>query len=341
VSVGSRAAAGVRAWPLIGRDPELKRIEHERVAGASGVVVLAGAGVGKSHLARAALLRAEQRGAVTVSVKATRGAASVPLGAFAGVIPVEVRSDDLFELLRGSAAAIREVAGARPLVVGVDDAQLLDPTSAALVLHLANTGGSFVLATVRTGEPCPDAIVSLWKDSRALRLELSPLGRRESDEMVEDIVGGLVEEGVRRWLWETCRGNALYVRELVLGALDSGALNEVSGLWRMASRPPLSSSLTELISARLTALAGPERRLLELLALGEPLSLSSLFELAGRDPLVAAEERGLVEIEGPPAASRRGSHTRSTARRSAPRSRPCGRARTGSLWLILSRLSAG
>jgi hypothetical protein len=118
--------------------------------------------------------------------------------------------------------------------------------------------------------------------------------------MVEDIVGGLVEEGVRRWLWETCRGNALYVRELVLGALDSGALNEVSGLWRMASRPPLSSSLTELISARLTALAGPERRLLELLALGEPLSLASLLELAGRDPLVAAEERGLVEIEGPP-----------------------------------------
>ena len=150
----------------MGRAEELERIARSRAAKAPGVVVLAPAGVGKSRLVRDALAQAERHGSVTVWVQATRSAATVPLGAFAGVIPAQVRSDDLFELLRGSAAAISKLAGTRPLVVGVDDAQLLDPTSAALVLHLVNGGGCFVMATVRTGELCPDAIVSLWKDAR-------------------------------------------------------------------------------------------------------------------------------------------------------------------------------
>ena len=69
-------------------------------------------------------------------------------------------------------------------MLGVDDAQLLGPVSAALVLHLATTSTAFVLATVRSREPVPDAIQSLWKDAGASRLKL----RRMSDEMVAVLV---------------------------------------------------------------------------------------------------------------------------------------------------------
>ena len=132
----------MRAWPLIGRAHELEWIAAARAAGASGVVLAGGAGVGKSRLARAALAQAEQSGAVTLWVPATRSAASVPLGAFAGVIPEEVGSDDLFELHRRSTAAIRGLAGTRPLVIGADDAQLLDPTSAALCCTSRTVAGA-------------------------------------------------------------------------------------------------------------------------------------------------------------------------------------------------------
>ncbi len=294
VPVGAR-----QGWPLIGRAVELERIAGARATGVPGVVLLAAAGVGKSRLARAALAAAEQAGAATVWVQATRSAASVPLGPFASVIPAAVRSDDLFELLRGAGAALGELAGTRPLVVGVDDAQLLDPVSAALVLHLTSATDAFVLATVRTGEPCPDAIVSLWKDLGAQRLELAQLDKAETAELVESIVGGPVQEGAHRWVWETSRGNALYIRELVLGALGSGALEQVSGLWRMPSRPPLSASLTEAVSARLAGLTSAERRVLELLALGEPLGVSELIELAGGEPADAVEARGLIAAGGP------------------------------------------
>ena len=295
-----RSRESVQAWPLIGRAHELGRIAGARAAGARCLVLSAQAGVGKSRLAREALAQAERGGSATVWVQATRSAASVPLGAFAGVIQSNVGSDDLFELLRGCVQAIADRAMGRPLVIGVDDAQLLDPTSAALVLHLINTTPAFVLAAIRIGEPCPDAIQSLWKDAGAERLELSELSREETEQLAEEIVGGRVEESVRQWVWESSRGNALYACELVRGALSGGALELVAGLWRMAVRPPISSSLVELISARMAAIGPDERAALELLALGEPLRPSELIELAGEQALVAAEARGLITVEDQP-----------------------------------------
>ncbi len=87
LSPSSLFGESVRRWPLIGRESERRQIARARLAKAPGVMVLAPAGVGKSRLAREALAQAERDGALTVWVQATRSAASVPLGAFAGVLP--------------------------------------------------------------------------------------------------------------------------------------------------------------------------------------------------------------------------------------------------------------
>ena len=291
------SADGVDQCPLVGRANELEWIDRARAARVSGAVVVGDVGVGKTRLARTALAQAERDGALALWVQATQSAATVPLGAFAGVIPFEVRRDDPFELLRSSSAALTELAETRPLVVGIDDAQLLDPASAALVLHLADRGTCFVIATIRTGENCPDAIVSLWKDAGAERVELSPLGEDEIAEIVETIVGGPVEERIHRWVWDTSEGNPLYAHDLVLSALRSEALTEVSGLWRMRSCPPLSASLTEAISAQLGDLTSAERRVLELLALGEPLSVAEVVEMADENAAATVEAQGLIRIQ--------------------------------------------
>jgi len=291
-------AAPPGEWPLVGRDGELAAIAQARADGLAAVVVAGGAGVGKSRLARAAVDAAEAGGACVARVHATRSAAAVPLGAFAGVVPETARADDLLGLLRGALAALRVRAAGRPLVVAVDDAQLLDPPSAALVLHLVDSGAAFVVATVRTGEPCPDAIVSLWKDAGARRLELAPFDAGQTAAAVERALGGPVEQGALHWLHERSDGNALYLRELVAGALDAGALVDRRGLWRLASRPPVSSSLAELIEARMAALAEEERSLLELLAIGEPLLAGELAALAGEPALLAVEARGLIATGG-------------------------------------------
>ena len=247
-------------WPLIGRLPEVERIARARASGQPGVVLSGPAGVGKSRVARAAVEAAERDGARPAWAQATRSAATVPLGAFADLIPDDVRSDEPLELLRRSAEALQEHGGGRPVVLGVDDAQLLDPMSAALVLQIAMTATVFIVATVRAGEPCPDAIVSLWKDAGAVRLELGLLAEDETADLAEAIVGGPLEQAARRWAWSSSRGNALYVRELVGGAIEGGALEQVGELWRLPRRPSVSASLAELVTARMVGLGDGRAR---------------------------------------------------------------------------------
>jgi hypothetical protein len=207
----SAGTGSVSVWPLAGRDAELARIERAR-GETCGVVISAEAGVGKSRLGREALAVAERDGAYTAWVQATRSAAMVPLGALAGLLPDSARADEVLDLLRTSALALRERAGRRPIVLGVDDAQLLDSASAALVLHLATQAGVFVIATVRTGEPCPDAIVSLWKDAGALRLELEPLTDDVVRSLVEAALGAPVEQEALVRVSDRSQGNPLYAQ---------------------------------------------------------------------------------------------------------------------------------
>jgi predicted ATPase len=209
------------------------------------VVVIADAGVGKSRLAREAQAASERDGAFVGWVQATRSAAAVPLAAMAELVPDEARTDDIVALLRRCGDDLRARAAGRPVVLGVDDAQLLDPVSAALVLHLATSSSAFILATVRSGEPCPDAVVSLWKDDTAPRLELGELSGDNVRALVETVLGDPVEEAALDWITQVSRGNALYVRELVRGAVEAGVLVRSPGFWRLDGRtPPAGRSST-------------------------------------------------------------------------------------------------
>jgi DNA-binding CsgD family transcriptional regulator len=293
----SRSSSQSLSWPLIGRERELERIAQARAeSDCRGVVISARAGIGKSRLAREACAAAERDGALVDWIQATSSAATVPLGALAGLLPDDVRTDDVLELMRRSVDVLLERAAGRPVVLGVDDAQLLDPVSATLVLHLASTASAFVIATVRIGEPRPDAIVSLWKDAGAHRLELERLSDEDVDALVEAALAGPVGQYALRWVRENSQGNALYVRELVIGAVEDGTLAYSRGLWRLSGRPAVSQPLAELVSQRMAGLSDVVRAPLELLAIGEPLRLQELTTLTESESLMAAEANGMAEV---------------------------------------------
>ena len=105
------------------------------------MLISAPAGVGKSRLAREAFAVAEADGARTMWAQATASSATIPLGALAPVIPAELRSGEPLELVLGATEAMRARAGDGTVVLGVDDAQLLDDACAALVLNLARRLG--------------------------------------------------------------------------------------------------------------------------------------------------------------------------------------------------------
>ena len=285
-----------RGWPLTGRAEELSRISGltRRRDGPAGVVLAGAAGVGKTRLAREALAAAEQRGAVTRWAVATASARVLPLGAFAATLGVV--GPDPARLVRQASAALVAGAGRAGVIIGVDDAHLLDELSAVLVHQLVLRRAASVVLTLRTGETAPDAVTALWKDGHLPRLELQPLSQDETATLVEARLGGLVDSAAARRLWSITQGNALYLRQLVDGELEAGRLHQVAGVWRWSGELALSPGLVELMSARIGRLPEAHRDVLEVLAFGEPLGVSLLAELTDTVAVEQVEARGLVEV---------------------------------------------
>ena len=285
-------------WPLVGRRAELELIAASLDDARSQGVVLAGApGVGKTRLARAVRDLARGRGWATEEVVATRAAASIPLGAFAHLLPSdpEPAGGALADLLSRAALALIDPGGGRT-VVTVDDAHLLDDASAALLHRLARTPEIFVLATVRTRDEAPDAVVALWKDELLQRVELAPLPEEDTAALVRAVLQGGGDAALAHRIWEVTRGNPLYVRELLLSGLESGALREEEGLWRWLGPLAAGDRLQDLVEDRLGRLPPGHRRALELTAFGEPLGVSLLEEMAGIDVVDDLEQRDLLFI---------------------------------------------
>ncbi|HET6951442.1 MAG TPA: LuxR C-terminal-related transcriptional regulator [Acidimicrobiales bacterium] len=286
-------------WPLVGREQELTVLRDLLTGSAPGGVVLAGpSGVGKTRLGHECLLVAEQAGLATAGVIATRSAARLPFGAVApllhAALPEPGTIDDRADLLRRSVAALAEQSDSRRLLLFVDDAHLLDDASATLVHQVAATGAVTVLATVRAGEPAPDPVIALWKDGLAERVEVGPLGPESISELLAAVLGGPVDPATAVQFTERCQGNALFLRELVMGALDDGSLADDGGMWRLGRPLSPSARLVEIVEARLGRLEEDERALMELVAYGEPLGTAELASLSDPATAETLERRDLL-----------------------------------------------
>jgi DNA-binding CsgD family transcriptional regulator len=267
---------------------------------AGGVVVLGGPGTGKTALLRHLLDGAGARGRPTACVTGSVVGASVPFGA---VIPLLGRAGPgaaAVEIVQATLAALARRAGRRgPLLLGVDDAHLLDPASSTLLARAAEAGSVVVLATERTedGRPSPTSLTRLPPFPGAVVVTLPHLGPDEVAALAEATLGGPVSGPLARALWEHSQGSALLVRELLAGAHERGRLHLDAGRWEVAGRLADPARPAAVIEQRLASLTPGARRALELLALSEPLDVASGRALAGADALTELETRNLVVVD--------------------------------------------
>ncbi|MGH3885225.1 MAG: LuxR C-terminal-related transcriptional regulator [Pseudonocardiaceae bacterium] len=307
------------AWPLVGRQDVMRRIaEAMRRPGCAGVVLVGAMGVGKTRLAMEALDEAGRRGLDTLWTVATEVVASIPYGPVVDLLPQPEQEfpDEVpltrLDLLQRTVRSLGVRRRGQGLVLGVDDAHLLDDASAALVHCLARTGTAQILATVRSGEHSPDAVTALWKDDLAARVEIEPLDENEVGQLVCAAVDGPVDGQTLHRLWRLSEGNPLFLRELVVEALETGTLVEAAGVWRCRDATMVGTRLAELVEARLRRLDPEVRAGLEALAVGEPLEASLLDALSAAMPADAratdagwrreslmeiAERAGLVSVD--------------------------------------------
>ena len=284
----------VYLWPLTARAAELDVFTRVwSTARCRSVVVCGPAGVGKTRLAEEYFALATQAGAVLGRATASRAAAAVPLGAIAHLIPAGV---DLADSVRGFAQVTRALAGpGRGQVVLVDDLQWLDAASAVLLRQLIDAGSVRLIGTVRSGEPIGEAVEALCSGDTACRVDLAAFDLQQVEEVVRAALGGPMSRQTVRRLHDSSGGNALYLRELVSGALKEGALAYDGEIWELAEGGTSGTPrLVELISARLESAGPGGRAVLELLALCEPVPLADAEALAAMDVLVELEAAGLI-----------------------------------------------
>jgi DNA-binding CsgD family transcriptional regulator len=282
---------------LTGRDSELRLIRRA-LGGAgnhSGVVIAGAAGVGKTWLAREALGRAEASGERTQWIVGTESARALPLGAFIGLLG-EAMSDPLTNVRRVINSFVAQQRRGR-VMVGVDDAHLLDGLSALVVHQLAQSGGARLVVTVRTGSEEPDAVTALWKDGLLLRLDLEPLSAAAARDVIEATLGGPVDARSAARFRKLTGGNTLFLRQLLADQVAAGRMRELAGVWVWDGDVAVSASLSDTVGAQLGRLSPPLAMVVDTLSQCEPLRVDVLCDLVPRRDLTAAENMGLVNVE--------------------------------------------
>ena len=285
-------------WPLIHRRSELDAVTAALADPTCSAVVLYGpAGVGKSRLADACLGLAADAGRLTARVMASQAAAQLPLGALAPVLPLDLASSatpaEVFDRTRAEFVAL---GGGDRLVLMVDDAHLLDTSSAVLLTQLLASSAVFVVATIRDGETLPDAVAGWWRAEHAVRLDVADLDRAATGEVLRAALAGNVGPDTIRRFHLASGGNPLLLRELVGQARAAGILSDASGTWRLDGEIPPSRRLADVLAVRLGALTDAARRILDQLALCAPLGPAELTGDVALDELEALEAGGLVQV---------------------------------------------
>ena len=267
------------------------------------------AGVGKTALAMAFVAELTADGHACTEIIGVLSNPEIPLGAVSPLLVDVAGSTTQGGLIRQTVDAITATAADGRVVVFVDDAHLLDNASGTLVHQLALSQRAFIVATVRVDLPVSDGVTALWKDLAAERIDLEPLSREETLLLAESILGGSVEPTAADAVYQTSRGNPMFVQHLLDRGREEGALtlrqidDEVGGArreWVASDRMPLSANLVEAVEHRLGELSDLDREVLELISIADSLGILEIQQIAGPDGekrAAALEDRGLVVAE--------------------------------------------
>ncbi|MFF5249044.1 LuxR C-terminal-related transcriptional regulator [Streptosporangium sp. NPDC000095] len=323
-------------WPFTARTEELDLVRRNLAAGRRGVVVTGAAGSGRSRLTAEAVpeavtapisnpvsdtvaapvhppvhAHASVRAPLHVRITGTHDTRNTPLAAFASLLSHPSRLTEFSASHRAAPHLtkpsprlagllcppdpVEALDGVRVLVV--DDAHLLDESSAALVLRLALKGRTRLLVTVREGEPVPRDVSRLWEEGLLPRMTLAPLTESECGELLSRAVGGYVDALTVRRLHRASRGDLRLLRELVVAVHAGGDLSHVSGTWTWRGVPPMTARARELVEETIRDVGGDEREVLELIASGRPLKLVTPGAGVTCGVLERLRARGLVTMD--------------------------------------------
>ena len=337
------ATRGLGRTSVVGREPEVALLEAflRRDDAPRALVLVGGAGIGKTTLWETGVALAKAQGLRVLSARPTDAEAQFSFGALVDLLD-EVDTNALKELpapqrhaldvalLRAESTgeppepqtiavgllnALRALAARGPLLVAVDDVQWLDPSSAAALTFAARRLGdeavTFLLSR-RSGHPS-DLVQALGP--RLDELDVGPLSLGAMRRLLSERHGLSLSRHRLRRLVEATLGNPLF-------ALEVGRTMAEQGASATGDELPVPDAVEDLLGVRVAGLPASERRLLLAVALSADLRTSQLVAIADATTVDDAVDTGVLVVDGervrashPLLAAAARKHSRPSARR--------------------------
>lgn len=244
--------------------------------GPKAIVITGTPGVGKSRLLQE-IWGTGDAAWHTEFVGGSRGLSQVPFGVMARLLRATEGIGDSTSLMAALHREVMARAGDRRVVLLVDDGHEIDEQSAGLIVQLTTHGAKAVIAA-RPGA-LPKGLGVIRDQTTTDSLRLDPLTKEETSDLAASLLGSVLDAELSARLWELTLGNPLYLVVLVREAFESGAIKSINGRW-VLHRDPAPARLQDLLARRFEDLGSGERHVLEVLAVGRPMSASHLSSLA-------------------------------------------------------------
>ncbi len=303
---------------IFGREVELEALQAflEGDSDSRALVLIGGAGIGKTTLWEAGVAAARERGLRALCTRASEVEAKLSFGALIDLLdgvdtealglPAPQRQALDVALLRAEPArdppeaqaialgflnALRALAHRGPLIVAVDDVQWLDaPSTSALAFAARRLDGERVRFLLAKREGAPSALETAFPPRAVTPVEVGGLSLGATRRLLSQRLGLSLSRHVLRRVHESTLGNPLSALEVSRRVAARGSLE----LW---DDLPVSDRVEDLLGTRVAELPAAVRRLLLALALNAELLEPQLAEIAGAAALDEAVDRGLLRIE--------------------------------------------
>lgn len=284
--------------PLVGREHQVAAVEQVLARPGGGSLLITGPpGTGRTRLLQEAAGHARRLHREVIGLRGTAGS-TLPFGALLGHLDAVPPLDTEADRARAVAAAARHLehqaaAGARQLVVTVDDAHTLDPLTTATLTLLLDREAAVVVATNPSGTSVP------WLDRpRTSWTTTGDLGDDQATRLAEARCGAPLDGGTRRSLLRATGGNAALVVASLQGAADAGTLVEHGQVVRLVGGSWADEPVLEIVRRRLSTSTPEALQALHVAAVAggvvEHALLTRCSDPAGVDAL---ERTGHVQVE--------------------------------------------
>ncbi|MGC9320549.1 MAG: ATP-binding protein [Armatimonadota bacterium] len=165
----------------------------------------------------------------------------------------------------------REMGRQKPVVMLLEDIHWADDSTLDAVNWLAERMDKLRMLIVCAGRGALYERRPYWGEGqeRHARVDLKPLTKRESRELVDDILRHVTHlpEDLSELVVENAEGNPFYLEELIKMLIEDGIIVKGETAWSVAPERlqavPVPSTLTGVLQARLDGLPPGERKVLQ------------------------------------------------------------------------------